>query len=553
MLKHLSILAAALTLTACGANIEEASKEFEEAKKNTAQLGQDYVAQVEKRRVRRVEIANRLYLAPQVTKSLHGEPLPEEWLEQEYSLKLLRPALLEEVAAELRSLYGLIVTVDDRSRASRRRTAEDDEDSDQIIETRLVDDYERLDLSETTKRVDVSGNLETILNQIAAIYGVDWQHEGGVLTFSAYVTETFEIKTMDGVKTYASQVSATGTSAGAAGGGGAAGGAGGSGGNAGSISTSIEADSDAYAYIRDALVNSILPDDATVEVLPGHGGILVTAPAWIMGDVRKFINNQNEVLTRVVAVEVAVYSVTKDQQDNAAASMDLVLRDLNNRFGVSFRSTSFTEQTAGASLSGSIIAPATGSGLAFDEGTSLVAESFRSIGRVNTAFKEKRYIRAGRPALFTSGNDRGFIRQRQVTPIGTQQNQALTQTEQTEGITTGFSLGLRGRALNDGTILVNMRLSIRDLREIENLGTNGLQFPNVDRTELDEELHLSPGEAIIFQGFTRATNRISETDGGHLLCTFWCYDDFAENEKQEFYVVVRADLLEKPRVLRSGR
>ncbi|MBL4789723.1 MAG: hypothetical protein JKY60_12000, partial [Kordiimonadaceae bacterium] len=224
-----------------------------------------------------------------------------------------------------------------------------------------------------------------------------------------------------------------------------------------------------------------------------------------------------------------------------------------NTFGVDFRSTEFTADASGARLSGGIITPPPGSFLSPFAGSQFIAQSFSEIGRVNTAIRETRYVRAGKASVFTTGTEQLFIRNNRIAPIGTEANQANAQGTETETLNTGFTMAVRGRAANDGTIFLNVRISIRDLIRFETLNASGVRSPIVDENEIDEDLHLAPGEIVILKSFTRTANRIAERRGGNVVCSFWCFDHVAENEVQEFYVVVKATLLAKPRAFRTGR
>jgi len=355
-------------------------------------------------------------------------------------------------------------------------------------------------------RVEHRGPLSGFLDRVASHFGVHWEYDRREIRLSHLMTRTFVVHALPADIGLVSRLDVN--NSGQARGGGSGSGAGG--GLAGGSSQQMS--SEVRLRIWDDItrtVESIVGDEGKVEKSPATGTITVTAPRLVMARVARFMEAQNERLSRQVTVHVQLLSV--DLSDGSDVRLDLqALADGLVRQGVRLS----------LGTAGSLANPlAPGVGVAVTQGrfdgTEAVIQALASRGRVSLRTATTVTTLNGVPAPVNVVNTRGYLAEvavAQIPGIGNGLGGGVQTSLRPGTVTTGFSLNILPRIDRDGqTLLLQFSMNISELvgprdgfNEYTSPNGGSIQLPNINSRNFVQQAEVRSGQTIIVTGFERA-------------------------------------------------
>lgn len=551
--KYIYTLGIALCLSACA----DGEKIVEKIEADKTELGERLSIdkdRIKQRQINRFRVSDDIYLGFEKIDTAHGDPLPESWTTGVQPLVFPSAVELEEVVQALRIELGVPVIIDDvfpgleysdsASAASVRQDGEENND----LNSQDVTAFDAEQSKETESPIagpftlNASGSWREILDHVASTFRTGWNYRNGVISFNYYDSATFTIDNVAGELVSSIEISNQ------------AGGGGGGGGQAGAdITASTRQTSSARLDIDiwDNLARSLagrLPTDSRIVSTPALQSITVTAPAVKFAEIEEFFEVENERLSRQVAIQLDVYSVSITDREQQRLGLDIAFRDLQDEYGFSLNGVGPGLEDAGSStISANIISPPVGSVLSQFQQSQLIAESLNRSGEVITVYEQAKLLSNLTPNTFQFTNQRSYICRREIAALG-QGNQTAASVEPCV-VSSGFRINLLPNIHDDGRMSMRTSISISELVEIERLGSAEtlLDLPNLNVGDVLGQTLLSSGDSVIMTGFEQRVNRKTNTNGGHIVCTLFCGSDDFQGEIRKLYFVFT------PTIVRTAR
>lgn len=306
--------------------------------------------------------------------------------------------------------------------------------------------------------VAYEGPLSGLLERVSGYFGLSWKYDGATLSISRFQTQVFAIEALPGTQKIEEGMQDDQSSGGSGGSGSSAGGGGG--GNSQNTMTQNSKTSMDIKYWDEIgqIITSMLGGTGNVVVSPSVGTITVTTTPEIMRSVAQYIGEENQRLSRQIAINVEIYVVSLSEGMDFTVAFDTMLRRLTN-FGANFSSagapSTVSGFTGGGALSVAILNPAT---------VGEVTDVFTALSGVGDTTKVAKFpvvTLNNRPVSRRVGRNISFVAEAGTTFTGTTGSPS---TFVTPGVVRqGFSVQLTPRLLDDGRILLQYSLSITDL------------------------------------------------------------------------------------------
>jgi type IVB pilus formation R64 PilN family outer membrane protein len=417
-------------------------------------------------------ILDEAYFPATVTHARNGVPLPPAFLgPRAIHIEIPLNSALRDITAAITLATGLSVDVSDETLSgstadvNRQPTMapspmpglpSDDLPQNSPLLAQLVGASTGRQ-TEPTMGITHHGDLPSLLDRIAGRFGMRWEYTGHILKLYRYVTKTWQIETFatatnaDASFSGAPRNSRPG-SAGASGGGGA---------DSGGTKTAASTKLDPWGELI-AGVTALLPqNDHIISPMPTTGMLTVRAPVDAMDAIDRHIRTVNQELARMLRVTVEFITVDFSENDDYAASLDLLLADAGIRLATN--SPIPVASTAAGSIAATLVAP-TGSRLKAWGGSSVVAQALSSrynaatVKRIPLLAKNNQLVPFRETEFFTyvpsislpvqAAGTAGYV----VPPMVT-----------TAVVEAGTEVQVQPRVLDDGVIELQVAIKISEL------------------------------------------------------------------------------------------
>ncbi|WP_234265133.1 type II and III secretion system protein [Hydrogenophaga sp. NFH-34] len=386
----------------------------------------------------------------------------------------------------------------------------------------------------TVRSVDMrfEGRLRDFLDSMTAKMGLSWEFRDGAVAIVRLLTESYDVGAFPGSQNYTFNT------------GGGSGGTSSEDGVRMSASNRLAIAQSGETDVRESIlktVQEIVATDigASVTWADGSGRLVVVASKETQARVRDFLNKEHKALTQMVNVTFDVYSVLVSENDEKGVDWSSVFQSLNQRYGITFKSPSFTStSTAGSLTTNYISAGAT-------TNTSSILTLLNSYG--NTAKIRPVSINTLNGQWDTKSrlSTDGYLKE--TTP-GTASSSGAAGAPglKTDTITTGDQYAALPYIQSDKSILLKYSISLSDLLGLFEVSTGAgetfqkVQTPRVDSINASSTIRLAPGETAVITGLSRLVaskneNRLSREvpviAGGNLKSSI---------QREHFMVLVRA-------------
>ena len=253
-----------------------------------------------------IAVKDDIWLGNQSVRVNEGDPLPSRYeTEDGITLVSTAPVSLLQISEQITSLTGITVRVDDMILNEVRSAVQGDTDtvgSSQKASPELF-------------MPTYSGKLSGLLDQIASRFALWWRYKNNVISFYKMETRVFTIYALPTTSSLSANIAGT---------------ASGSDGGTTSASMSSSINLDFWSQLESALT-AMLPDGATLNVIPTNGTVTVTAPPFTLQRIAQYINSMNDRLSRQVAISVKVLNVTLNDENSIGISVNSVLQFMKNK------------------------------------------------------------------------------------------------------------------------------------------------------------------------------------------------------------------------------
>lgn len=338
-------------------------------------------------------------------------------------------------------------------------------------------------------RIVWQGRLSDLLNQAADHFRADWRYNGSAITFSQQVTRTFMLHSL------ASELSISGSvTSGATGGSTAS--------NLPQVNVSSTASLSVWKEIEEA-VDTIMGDNGEAAFSPSTGTITITSTPDIVRRVEHYLNQQNAMRLRRVAVGVKVLSVTLKNTANVETDFSGALERAIENAGLT------AIQGAGSSgLTFSII-----------KDNTAPVDTDRLVASLNLENSVQRASITHSGALMTLSDQPAPLQVgRQISYLARTSASSGTDTTSVSlepgTVDTGLMMTVLPRIVEQQRILMRVSVAITDLTILRSFGSenNQIQLPEVETTGFLQNAVLTSGETLVLAGFEKDSN--SRTTSG---------------------------------------
>lgn len=346
-------------------------------------------------------------------------------------------------------------------------------------------------------QVNYTGPLSSFLNQLASHFDISWRYTGGKIVVSNMEIRTFTITTLPMRFTGSNQVSTSGDSGG---------GSGGSGGGSGQQSLSISMNMDFWSDLQKNL-KIIIGSNGSFNTSTSTSSVTVKTTPSNMVQVENYITKVNNELARQVTINVAVYSVEVTDTSNLALSLSGILKQGGRELGT------LSSSVFAAGGLPTLTAYFNGDG---SDSNEALLSALDKAGKVSIVTSASVTTMSGQPTPLQVGGNRTY-----VSEIGTTMNNVSTQsTVSTSSISSGFSMNILPRVLDNGQVLLQYGINISSLvgahngfDEVTAAGTT-IQLPDVQQRSFVQSSLLQNGNTLVLAGYEQQRNETADSGVG---------------------------------------
>lgn len=337
--------------------------------------------------------------------------------------------------------------------------------------------------------ISYNGRLAGLLDIVAAKFGMFWEPEGDGIRYFKTKSRSFRLSALPGDS---SMTSIIGTQTSGAGGSASSG-------SASSSNTEQRSgikfdDLSVWRAVEDS-IKAMLSPDGQVVVTPATGTVTVDDTPPSLERVAKFIDDQNDALTRQVVLNVRVLSVELNDSDSYGVNWDAIYQYVGRGMDIALNSASGL--------------PAGASTLSFNvvntnskwDGTRAMLEALSKQGKVSQITSASIVTINNQPAPIQIGRQRSYLAS-STTTIGT--GGSGNTTTLTPGVvTTGFAMSVLPHILDSGRLMLQYSGDISALVDISTVTSGGssIQTPEIDTRNFLQRVLMNNGETLVLTGF----------------------------------------------------
>lgn len=354
--------------------------------------------------------------------------------------------------------------------------------------------------------VDVQ--LKDVINQVNSRFGVNatyTDNEG--LTFSRFVTRTINVKANPGNSTLTASLGKGGSS------GGSAGGAGGGGGAAFTSDgkVSMESNFSVWTAIEGAL-NTIKSPPGKFIINQATGSVTITDTKEIVEIAQRYIEGENSIMTRQVAVRVELLSVTSNDNKELGVNWNGVFTKLSGlipQWNINLVTPGSLNSAMVGGLGMSILAPPReGNSLSMLNGTEAMLNALQGYARITNRQSFAAMTLNRQPAPIAKTIQETYLAR--TTPGGNAGQGSSTLPGLEPGqVTTGFMSNILPTVLDNDTVMLQFSIDSSQLERLDSISTGSgetlqrIQTPKVGAVQTVQRVALRSGGTLVLTGFDR--------------------------------------------------
>lgn len=368
-------------------------------------------------------------------------------------------------------------------------------------------------LGGAAKKLDVmvndmiySGTLQGFLDQLTAKTNLTWKWDGQRIVIYRYETKIFKIDALAGAATTSSQVGGGTTSSGS-----------GSGGESsatqnitGGQQTSMTTFSQIWSEIS-TTVQSQLSAKGKMSVMPSAGTITVTDTPSNLGRISNFLAEINKSIGKQIMINVEVYSVETNDNDNYGIDWGIVWKTANSKFNILANSVAGASTIPG-NLTASIVSPAKNT-LPFD-GSKAIIGALSTLGKTSLVSSASVITMNGLPAPVNVSREEAYLKSVSTTVTGTA---GTSQTSMEPGLlTTGLSMTFTPRMAEGEKVLLQYAMDLSSKLNMDEFESNGskIQIPSKSVRNFLQRVSMRSGQTLVLSGFQQTVSDTQQKGTG---------------------------------------
>jgi type IVB pilus formation R64 PilN family outer membrane protein len=353
--------------------------------------------------------------------------------------------------------------------------------------------------------VDVQ--LKDVINQVNSRFGVNatyTDNEG--LTFSRFVTRTINVKANPGGSTLTASLGKGGSSGGTAGGT-----AGGGAAFTSDGKVSMESNFSVWTAIEGAL-NTIKSPPGKFIINQATGSVTITDTKEIVDIAQRYIEGENSIMTRQVAVRVELLSVTSNDNKELGVNWNGVFTKLSGlipQWNVKLVTPGSLNSSMVGGLGMSILAPPRESNsLSMLNGTEAMLNALQGYARITNRQSFAAMTLNRQPAPIAKTIQETYLAR--TTPGGNAGQGSSTLPGLEPGqVTTGFMSNILPTVLDNDTVMLQFSIDSSQLERLDSISTGSgetlqrIQTPKVGAVQTVQRVALRSGGTLVLTGFDR--------------------------------------------------
>ena len=351
--------------------------------------------------------------------------------------------------------------------------------------------------------LEYSGNLKGLCDAVADLTGSAWKVVDGRILFQSTLTRTFAVAELPGTDQHEAALSIS-SGVNASSGGVATPSAGSVGNGSGGIKNKETVNRDVWSELRNSAV-VVAGAGAQVFVNPSLGSVTVIGSPASVANVGEWINTINEGLSAQVELELTVYNVQMTHENNYGLSPLLVLQNALSSSQFHLAGVPVPVSQAGSSVgTASVNILSQGAHPSRWSGSSGVVSALATLGSVTTLYEKTEITKSGHAVVSQVGQSQSYVASVSSTvAANVGENTALNAAV----LNTGFNTYLLPRVVNAGIHLAVV-ISSSDLQKLDQFssGGNSIQEPTILSSDIQDDVVLKPGEALLVTAFNASTS-----------------------------------------------
>ncbi|EAX4767535.1 hypothetical protein A8A19_23440, partial [Salmonella enterica] len=274
----------------------------------------------------------------------------------------------------------------------------------------------------------------------------------------------------------------------------------------GQQSLSISMNMDFWSDLQKNL-KIIIGSNGSFNTSTSTSSVTVKTTPSNMVQVENYITKVNNELARQVTINVAVYSVEVTDTSNLALSLSGILKQGGRELGT------LSSSVFAAGGLPTLTAYFNGDG---SDNNEALLSALDKAGKVSIVTSASVTTMSGQPTPLQVGGNRTY-----VSEIGTTMNNVSTQsTVSTSSISSGFSMNILPRVLDNGQVLLQYGINISSLvgahngfDEVTAAGTT-IQLPDVQQRSFVQSSLLQNGNTLVLAGYEQQRNETADSGVG---------------------------------------
>lgn len=450
-----------------------------------------------------VRVKDDIWLGDTSTVEFEGQPIPA-YLEAKDGVTLVsnRPITLYEIGTMLSKITSISVRYapelsgEGNGNDGRLKVYDDaDENAPKIA------DFGSLWTTSEKMVVNYKGPLSGLLDEVANRFGIWWKYEKNEVYFYKYITKTFVLYALPTTPSMDLTLSAEASSDGDS-----------ESGSSSTSSTSLTmnnnlANIDLWTEVDDT-IKKMVSNENGISINRSSGTITVTATPTEIRQISKYINEQNDRLSRQIAINVKVMKVFMNEGDDF--KFDLAANFSNKTRALRSITANGPERIDDPEFSKLSMGIVSGN---FDINASIDALSVHGETQVVTTGTV--ITMNNKPAPIQATTMHAYVKK--VSVESTSEGSDNSETEIDPGsFSTGVMMSVLPRILPHGRMMVFFNLTVAELLELKEyqVNTAKVQQPVVDTRGFTQEVAMKSGETLVLAGFERAEDQIVKSGVG---------------------------------------
>lgn len=349
----------------------------------------------------------------------------------------------------------------------------------------------------------VDAQLKDVVNQVDSRMGVNATYtENEGLVFSRFVTRTIPVKANPGNSTLTASLGKGGTS----------GGSGASNGPTFNADGKVSMDSafNVWTSIEGAL-NTIKSPPGKFIINQATGTVTITDTKEVVDTAQRYIENENSIMTRQVAVRVELLSVSATDNKEFGVNWNGVFTKLSGlipQWNVNVISPASLNSSAVGTIGMSILAPPTsGTTLAKFSGTDAMVNALQGYARISSSQSFAAMTLNRQPAPIAKTTQTTYLAR--TTPGGNAGAGSSTLPGLEPGqVTTGFMSNILPTVLDNDTVMLQFSIDSSELTKLDSQSTGAnetlqrIQTPEVGAVQTVQRVALRSGGTLVLTGFS---------------------------------------------------